>query len=284
MSNKRGVVIVPPFALLPNDEPQIVGNPSPADLRKYLLYWDAIDYPENDCIRIETCPDLEYLIDVNVAKRTHVEFSRPITAKFNEFFLLAQQEAFKRHEKESPGSWSLAQLSTTPHFVGGIPTTSVEYELWNMLPVPTEDVPLAEILEFKAKRQDELVALWIHLDEMYQSIISSADLPRAKNAQLAKLEMDLKAIDRTLAESGVRKTVTSLRGFIATESMNIFGGGTGMIAVADAGIIEMSPLTAGVMGAGAGIAFGISKVLFPIAPKSVQPLTYVSSVKKEVRV
>jgi hypothetical protein len=277
MPKKRGIVIAPPFAFLPDNEPKVIGDPSPADVRKYLLYWDEIDYPENDSIHFATGPDLQFLIDAKAAKRSLVVLKRPISAKFHEFFLLTQQIVFEKYEKESPGLWSLAQLSTTPHFIGSNPAAvSVEYELWNMLPVPTRDVPLNDILEFKTKRHDELVALQIHLNEMYQSIICSVDLPRAKNTQLAKLEMDLKAIDRTLSESKIRKSVTSLRDFITGDFANFAGVGVTGVATS----IGMSLVTAGIVGA--GVTFALRLVRSPKVPKDAHPLTYVSSIRKEL--
>jgi hypothetical protein len=153
---------------------------------------------------------------------------------------------------------------------------AIEYELYNLLPVPEADVPLNEILEFKAKRYDELIGMRVYLDELYQSIISSSDIPRAKNTQLDKLETALQAVDQTLSESGIRKTLTSLRGFIAGEFVNI--AGIGSSAMGAAPFIGMAPLTAGV--AGAGITFAVRSVLSPKIVKEPHPLTYVESIKK----
>lgn len=278
MPKKRGIVIAPPFAFLPDNEPKVIGDPSPADVRKYLLYWDEIDYPENDCIHFATGPDLEYLIYAKVAKRSKVILPRPISGKFHQFFLLTQEIVFENYEKESPGLWSLGQLSASPYFIRGNPTISVEYELWNMLPVPEHDVPLDDILEFKVKRHSELLALQIHLEEMYQSIIHSGDLPRAKNTQLAKLEMDLNGIDKTLSESQIRKSVTSLRGFITGEFVNVAGIGLGAASIAP--YVGMAPLTTGV--AGAGVTFALRAIRSPKVLKDSHPLTYVSSIKREL--
>lgn len=276
MHNKRGIVISPPFEALPNGGFKCGGDPEPADLRKYLLYWDEIDYPDNNFVSIGPGPDLQYLIDANVARRTRVNFQGSMSSGSGEFFIAAQQAAFENHEKENPGLWSLVQLSTSPYFTNTQPSLAVEYELWSMLPVPQADVPLNDILEFKQKRQDELTALRVHLDEMYQLIISSSDIPRAKVSQLVKLETSLNEIDRTLSESGVSKTLTSLRGFIAGEFTNIFG--TGLGAAGAAPFIGMSPLIAGLIGA--GIAFSVKPVLSPRAAKNTHPLTYVSSIRK----
>lgn len=278
MPSKRGVVISPPFSVLPEGGFSCGGSISTAELRKYLLYWDEIDYPDNNLVSIGTSPDMEYLISAGVATRTRVQFQGAISSGNGEFFIAAQQAVFEKHDSENPGQWSLAQLSATPYFYDSTSKLSIEYQLWNRLPIPSSDVPLNDILEFKAKRQDELMALRIYLDEMYQSIISAADIPRAKNAGLAKLETALDEIDRVLTESGISRTISSLRGFIAGEFGTVSGTGLGAAGISP--FIGMSPLQAGTIGA--GIAFAVKMAMTPKTAKSANPLTYVSSVRKEL--
>lgn len=278
MPDKRGIVISPSFEVLPGGGIRCGGSPSPADLRKHLLYWDEIDYPDNNFVSIGADPDMEFLISTGVAARTRVQFQGTMSSGNGEFFLLAQQAVFEKHDNENPGLWSLAQLSSVPYFANSRPVTAIEYQLWNTLPVPQSDVPLNEILEFKAKRSDELVTLRIYLDEMYQSVISAADIPRAKNSAIIKLEVALSDVDRALGESGIAKAFSSLRGYIAGEFTNVAGTGLGAAGIAP--FINMSPLMAGAIGA--GIAFAIKPVLSPRARKDTHPLTYVSSVRKEL--
>jgi len=195
-----------------------------------------------------------------------------------EFFLVAQQEVFARRDRDNPGLWSIVQLSSTPYFADTTPTRAVEYQLWNALPVPQHEIPLDDILEFKEKRRDELLALRVHLDEMYQSIISAADIPRAKTSEVAKLEAALAEVDRALGEFGIVKSISSLRGYIAGEFSNLVATGLGAASVAPQ--IGMSPLMAGAMGA--GVAFAVKSVVSPKARTRSHPLTYVSSVRKEL--
>lgn len=278
MADKRGIVISPPFVVLPEGGISCGGNPSSADLRKYLLYWDEIDFPDNNFVSIGANPDMEFLISAGVAARTRVQFQGALSSGNGEFFLLAQQAVFEKRDNENPGQWSIAQLSNVPYFANSRPVTSIEYQLWNTLPVPQEGVPLNDILEFKANRRDELIALRIYLDELYLSVTSASDIPRAKTSAILKLEAALADLDRVLGESGISKTFSSLRGFIAGEFTNIAGTGLGAAGVAP--FIEMSPLVAGVIGA--GIAFAVKPVLSPRVRKESHPLTYVSSVRKEL--
>lgn len=52
----------------------IKGGIDPFRLRQYLLYWDKIDYPTNNILRVELTPDEKYLEEIGVLQRTHVNF------------------------------------------------------------------------------------------------------------------------------------------------------------------------------------------------------------------
>lgn len=266
------------------------GEPSPADLRKYLMYWDEIDYPYSNLTPILPNPDMQFLIDEGIALRScfnfrdikpphgydYVEFSPEIE---HELMCIAHWAAFDKHDKENPGLWSLAQLSTKLVFLPkNEPTVAVEFELYNMLPVPTADVPLIDILDFKQKHYDELVELRSHLDDVYQQIISSADIPRAKNTELTRLESSLKKIHAALSQSGIKNTVTSLRGYIAGDILPATGIAIGT-ANALARVQFESPLSSGIAFAAFLCAF--KHIVIPKARADSHPLAYISSIEDE---
>lgn len=279
-SGKRGIVISPPIQKLQPGVIRVGGYLSKCDIRKYLLYWDEIDYPDNSVVSVDAGTDMQFLIDSGFASRTYVHFQAFVSSdNFEEFLLKAQQEAFDKRNQHEPGAWSLAQPTDEPCFANAQSSLAIEFELWNALPVPSQDVPLDKILQFKAKRSDELLALRAFLDEMYQTIVSSADIPRAKNTQLMKLELSLKNVDRVLGEHGISKMMTSLRGYIAGDYGNILGASSAASCVGP--LIGLDPFTAGVLGA--GIAFAIKPILSPRAPQGTHPLVYVSSIRKSFR-
>ena len=278
MKNSRGIVLSPPFEILPTGGISVGGSPDPVDIRKYLLYWDEIDYPDNNFISVGACPDIQFLIETKVASRTRVQFQGSLSSDNGEIFIKAQQAVFDKRQKESPGNWSLAQPSTIPHFIGGQSRAAVDYELWNVLPVPQREVPLNDILEFKSRRQSELIALRVHLDELYQQIISSSDIPRARNAAVAKLEVSLFAIDRTMDENNLPRELSSLRGFIPLAVESLIAGGAGMMGVSSQ--LGMGSLPAGVLGA--GLYFAAKTLALPSNVSSSSALTYVSSIKRSL--
>lgn len=85
MSKKKGIVISPPF------EPIYTGGIrcgmpiNPIDLRKYLMYWDEIDYPSNQLIEIGS-EDIDYLMTTGHVKRTRVIFQGSVNSGRGEFF------------------------------------------------------------------------------------------------------------------------------------------------------------------------------------------------------
>lgn len=275
MNTKRGIVISPPFTVLGDAQIRVGGSPDSADLRKYLLYWDKIDYADNNLISISPNEDIAYLMEAKVATRTKVYFSGQHILD-DRLFIAAQQEAFNRHNEQSPGAWSIAQLSDKLSFVEADFKQCIEFELYNMLPVPESDVSLPDILEFKARRADELLSLRHYLDEMYQQIIGAADVPRERNSQIGKLEQSLVNVDRTLDEFGIRRTLKSLRGYIYTNLGGIVGAGIGGAELSS--YFNCTPYFTGLIGA--GIMFLTTFALRPKVTNKVHPLAYVNSVKR----
>jgi len=276
VADKRGIVLSPPFEVLEGGGVKVGGSPNGIDLRKYTLYWDEIDYADNNIIHIQVDDDLQYLIDAKVMNRTKVAFTG--SHRIDHKLLIAAQEiAFKHHSKQSPGLWSIAQLSDELYFPDAEIGPSIEFELWNMLPVPAVDVPLPDILEFKERRKEELLALRFYMDDLYQQIVGASDIPRAKITQINKLEAALKDIDRTLSEHGIRRALSSLRGYISENIAGMVSVGMGSAGLSTQ--FQCDPLAAGL--AGAGCFFLLKSVLKPPASNEGRPFAYINSHRKE---
>lgn len=187
----------------------------------------------------------------------------------------AQEAAFRKNNTDEPGCWTIAQLSNIPFYTNHAEVTGVELELYDMLPVPSADTPLDDILTFKDKRKDELIAFRCYLDEINEAIISAKDVPRAKNMQLAKLELALKDIDKTIRESGIKRLTTNLKHVINSDFSGIFGVGLGFAGISS--LIGMSPIIAGVAGAGL-----ITTVKTVMSPQNQCPtnFSYINSIRK----
>lgn len=273
--SKKGIVLSPPFTPLPTGGIKCGGDPPPLELRKYLMYWDEIDYPSNNLVHISS-PDINYLEEAKALKRTNVVFQGTINSGQGEFFVAAQEAALAENQKKEPGAWSIAQISGVPFYTESDVRVSVDFELYAMLPVPSENTALADILEFKVRRKDELIAFRNYLDDIYQSIIGSQDIPRAKNTEIARLEMAINDLDRVLNESGIHRVVTNLRNTINIDFSGIVGVGLGTAALTSS--INMSPLLLGM--AGAGLVIGYKSIVTPSAVKCPTQFSYINSVRQ----
>ncbi len=271
--DRRGIVISPQFQILPNGAINFGSSPDPFDLRKYLMYWDEIDYPTSNLVHVESSSDIQYLEETKHLKRTVVQFS---SANIDEkFFISTQEAAYRENNSKEPSTWSMAQLSSTQCYTQQTSKIGVDFELYGMLPVPSENTPLNDILEFKELRKDELSDFRAHLDEIYQKIISSSDIPRAKSSEISKLELAVKNIDKTLNESAIRRKITNLRNTINDDFLGIAGTGLGAASLASQ--ISMTPLLAGM--AGAGIFATIKSLSMPSSSTCSASFNYLNSIR-----
>ncbi|MEX5669303.1 DUF6236 family protein, partial [Pseudomonas neuropathica] len=70
---------------------------------------------------------------------------------------------------------------------------ALSIDLLRSIPIPQEDVPLAEILEFKAKRKDELMSLRAEIERLESKAKLSND--PAEFIQLSKGDIDKACCD-----------------------------------------------------------------------------------------
>lgn len=275
--NKKGIVVSPPFKPLYTGGISCGGGPDPVELRKYLTYWDEIDYPSNMLIHISS-PDINFLENSGKLKRTHVMFEGGVNTGRGEIFIQAQEAAFRKNQENEPGCWTIAQLADIPFYTKQNENIGVEVELYDMLPVPSADTALADILEFKEKRRDELSAFRFHMDDINEKILNSKDVPRGKNTQVARLELAIKNIDKTLNESGIKRVTTHLKNVINADFSGIAGAGLGSAGLST--VVGMTPLVAGV--AGAGLVLGIKSLIMP-SNQCPSEYSYINSIRKNFR-
>lgn len=248
--SSRGIVVTPRFTVSGTSLqfPGLVGI-EPDDLRFYLLYWDRIDYPNNNVIHIASSLDDQFLVDAEIMTRTNIAIS--VSGGMEALYVFAQLEALRELNTREPGQWSLAQTSNAFYLPlsESTETRSIEVELFSVLPVPTEDVALEDILRFKEERHDELLRLRIAMDELYLDVDRANDIPRAKNAAILKLEETLEDLNRVANESWTTRLLPNMRvefslsellavaaGEVVGQSFGITPGVGAAIAAASAGI------------------------------------------------
>lgn len=188
------------------------GSLDDVSLRQYLLYWDKIDYPNNNIIATGLSEDMEYLNSIGILDRTMVQFNS-FSGNPGHAMALMQAMALEIRNKKFPGVWALAQNSSKL-FVPSeteTDTKTIEMELYSALPTPTGDIAIEDILEFKQRRNDELLNFRAAMDQTYLEIISSGDIPRAKNAALNHLEKTIVELNSVVNETWPKKLLSSLK-------------------------------------------------------------------------
>ena len=208
----RGIVITPRFDFDGN-RLSIGGGFDPTSLRQYLLYWDKLDWPDNNVIAMDgDTPETSFLKSMGILERTTVRFTS-FSGNIGYAMLQSQVAALEQREKNEPGSWSLAQhsklLASEP--TSTTETRTIEVELYSLLPVPAEDVSLEEVLEFKQRRAAELLQFRAAMDALYQETAGAADIPRAKLQAQDNVQRALQDLNDVFGESFGRRLLASLK-------------------------------------------------------------------------
>lgn len=228
----RGIV-VSPVKITGKNSMVVNGSIDPLKLRQYLLYWDKIDFPQNNIISFGETPEIQYLKEAGVLKQTNVKVY--LSGELTELYLKSQLKALEINNKNEKGSWTLGQenIELVLPKSESVLDRGLEVELYNSLPVPSEEVSLEDILNFKEKRKDELLYFRNLMDNLYIELLKSADSERAINAYIGRLQKGIMELDQVMKESKLSKFKGSVKiQFDLKEAIiNTFLGATGGTAI-----------------------------------------------------
>lgn len=173
----------------------------PQELRHSLLFFDRLAWPTNNHIHIESSGDAHYLERADILIRPEVQF----TGDYGTSVVgLVPGIVLNELNSAGHGMWSIGT---------GINSTKLDerafsklggtyFQLLNAIPVPDKDVPLADVLEFKLKRRDELLKLRKTLAGLMANLEASGDNEEALLAQIASVDAGCSDVLRVAAESG----------------------------------------------------------------------------------
>lgn len=236
MSKRRGLVISCPIEIQPGGSLYMKSATlDPQELRFSLLFWDILDYPQNNFIHISGGPDEEFLQSAGVLQRSQVRFAGG--GMGGDIFRDCHVSAFKSLDAAAPGTWSLATGERSISFLDQELEVGrgVFVKLHRAISIPDHDVALHDILEFRDKRSDELMALRTNLEDIYQRIVNAGDGDLSLDSELKKLDQALVAHLKSSQEWGVKLKWVSFEA-----SLNLIGGvvGTGMGMAAGLSLTE----------------------------------------------
>lgn len=178
------------------------------DINYFTLYWDELVIPTNNVIHFKIPKEVD-LISCGVLQRPKFVVESMHLRDFPKFYLDSQIKTVDiLRSQRKDVDWSM-------HFIGqevSLPkeqadvSQAVRVELMGLLPVPTADTHLHEILEFKLRRSAELEALHDHLDSLYLEVMSSGDINLQRAKTFSGLMSAISDIDR-LNDEGWRSPI-----------------------------------------------------------------------------
>lgn len=166
------------------------------DLNYYALFWDEIVIPTTAAIHISLPNEDEYEA-LGIINRPVLNYF--ITDGLVEKYLEFQNEILnKKRESDRTSDWSLHQIgkSFVSHEEQINSVLGIRFEIFNALPVPKSEVPLADILEFKARKTQSFEDFHGYLDDIYLQMRSAPDDPLLKSKAYCKFEKSLLNIRR----------------------------------------------------------------------------------------
>ena len=148
--------------------------------------------------------------------------------------------------------------------------------LYNALLVPEGNIPLEAVLEFKERRNDELLALRHYLDDVYLKIITSPDSSLTELSEIERLDIAIANYTKSIKEKKFSLTNTSLQAnFSLTKA-----GAAALAASSLAGPLGLSIASVALAGIVAGIDIRLGKGLKGNRSEDT-PFQYISSLHRE---
>jgi hypothetical protein len=169
----------------------------PEELRRAVLFWDRLVWPDSKIISLGSNEDEKLLIAEgllsrpkptrhnevagvgNAAALMKITGSRDITIGIKQAKHFAQQhvDEFLDLEREEPGQWTMSQgdrsfVMKNSNFVEG---RGQLVTLSRAIPLPDPNYPLHDLLEFKRRRRDEIDALTHELEKFFSQIANARD-------------------------------------------------------------------------------------------------------------
>lgn len=228
------------------------------DINYFLLYWDRLVSPTNTMINFGL-PCEDELIRLGILEAPKFSLYGTEDPFCAEFGALSQTRSLEIMRKKYKGTdWRIHSLNDELNFSDSDSVTkqTLRFDLCNLLPVPGPEINLNEILEFKQRRSDELIALHSYIDELYFEVINSGDfeLSKAKAFDGFKRAIaDLEALNSQGWRSPIKFDISSSFEFDLSQVMT----------AATAGVAAMNsqhPLAMLSVGAVASVLGGFIKV------------------------
>lgn len=176
---------------------------TPDEVRYYLMYWDKVTIPTNNLVHIGI-PEEDELIRCQAIERPRITFQGSFGGDVLTNAILSCQTVIASEKvKDKNIDWCIHQFGQSLSLPQQYKETKdvIRFDLINALPVPSAETPIADILEFKQRRADELNELHHALDDIYIEILKSPDTDLTSKKQISDLKEKISNLHRAQSES-----------------------------------------------------------------------------------
>lgn len=175
---------------------------NPVEMNYLALYWDKIVIPSNNIIHTGVSNE-DVFMESGVLERPRYSVNGAFnTDDYSDLQVKLQSKTVDVLREKIPDSdWRIHQFGGDFLSRDSFFSESARIELANLLPVPSVDVHIHEILEFKERRASELAALHSYSDDLYLEILNSGDPDLTKAKTMSKLKKTISDIDKLNNES-----------------------------------------------------------------------------------
>lgn len=235
----RGVVLLPAWRNA-NEQTFSRREAEYALLRKALLYWDVICWPQLQQPPIHATTPIERILfrlnelpepELELLRKEGVLLHMPVTVmpdRWGQLHPIRPESIFSQHidiylnlEYHDPGCWTIGEAADRFVVPSGLVPVK-EGALWsltNLLPAPALGTGHLEILDFRRRHKQELLQLRAQLDECLGQIRKNPDSAHVYGAAHRRLDSAIadvwKAIERErkkFVRSTLRIAIAMLEG------------------------------------------------------------------------
>ncbi len=250
----KGIVVSPPVTIGADGSFRATSDVDAVELRRAVLFWDRIVKPTNNLIHLALSDDEKFLKECGLLNQLDVR-TDGLSGSAGFVYAHLHLSAFSNLEKAEPGLWALSEgessfnLKADGFFKEG---RGALVELHRAIPLPTADVPLHDLLEFKKKRRDEILSLTLELDGLFARILQAEETDFELRRAIREIDQKCSDVVRVGRESRINFSHTEMTYGISLEgslAQAFLGAGGGFFL----GQQYELPALGALLGAGAGL-------------------------------
>lgn len=201
----KGIVVSPRITI--DQKGGISGSSfvDPVELRRAVLFWDRINKPSNNVIHFGLSPDEQFLNQCGILEEKMIR-GHNVSGSGGLIYARLHLEAFAQLEADEPGLWCMSEGENSFNLQSqGIykKERGALVELHRAVPLPKDDVPLSDLLEFKERRRDEVKSLSLELDSLFSRISNGEDFDFELKRSISEIDQKCSDIIAVGRESNI---------------------------------------------------------------------------------